>query len=153
MPSKSGSSFDRNDCGGRAVPFRVPHPLVAHGANAALGLFRVGDAAEGCGDHVAVFEGSDEAVALVGVVAQPVEELGEAPLVGVDAAAPLDGFEVLAVGELGDLLCFFLGAVVAPEVVVVEWLEIFADGEDAGAGGVERYGFDLLASMAASSIA
>ena len=126
-----------------AVPLRVPHPLVAHGADAALGLFCVGDAAEGGGDHVAVFEGGDEAVALVGVVAEPVEELGESPLVGVDAAAPLDGFEMFAVGEFGDLLRFFLGAVVAPEVVVVERLEIFADGDDAGAGGVERHGFDL----------
>ena len=31
--------------------------------------------------------------ALVGVVAQPVQQLGEAPLVRVDAAAPVDAFE------------------------------------------------------------
>ncbi len=81
---------------------------MAHGADAALDLLRIGDAAEGGGDHVAVLEGGGEGGALVGVVAQPVQELGEAPLVRVDAAAPLDGFEVLAVGERGDLLRFFL---------------------------------------------
>ena len=32
---------------------------------------------------------------------------------------------------------------IAPEVVVVERLEAFADGNDAGAGGVERDGGDL----------
>ena len=61
-----------------------------------LTLIRVGDAAERGGDHVAVLEGGGELGALVGVVAEPVQELGEAPLVRVDAAAPLDGFEVCA---------------------------------------------------------
>ncbi len=80
--------------------------------------------------------------ALTGVVAEPVEELGEAPLVGVDAAAPVDGLEVLGVGEGGDLGGFVLGAVVAPEVVVVERLHVLVDGDDGGAGGIEGDGGD-----------
>ena len=85
-------------------------------------LAGIGDAGEGRGDHVAVLEGGDEAVALVGVVAEPVEQLGEAPLVRVDVAAPVDGFEVFGKGELGDLAGLLVGAVIAPEVVVVEGL-------------------------------
>ena len=38
-----------------------------------------------------------------------------------------------------------MGAVVAPEVVVVEGLEGGVDGDDAGAGGVECYGGDVVA--------
>ncbi len=83
--------------------------------------------------------------AFLGVVAKPVEELGEAPLVRVDAAAPVDGFELLLVGEGGDLLRFVLGAVVAPEIVVVERLHVGIDGDDAGAGGIEGDGRDVCA--------
>ena len=42
-----------------------------------------------------------ESLALVGIVTEPVEEFGEAPLMRVDAAAPLDRFEFLLVGERG----------------------------------------------------
>jgi hypothetical protein len=42
----------------------------------------------------------------------------------------------------GDFGGFFPGAMVAPEVVVVERLEVGVDGNDAGSGGVERDGFD-----------
>ena len=34
------------------------------------------------------------------------KQFGKSPLVGIDAAAPLDGFEVFFVGESGDLLGF-----------------------------------------------
>ncbi len=97
---------------------------MAHGADAAGELRGVGDAAEGGGDHVAVLERGDEVRAEFGIVAEPVEELGPAPLGGVDAAAPVDPFEALAVvvgvGGGGDLGGFPVGAVVAPEVVVCE---------------------------------
>jgi hypothetical protein len=133
-----------------AVPFGVPHPLVAHGADAALDEAGIGYAAEGGGDHVAVLEGGGELRALVRVVAEPVEELGESPLVGVDAAAPLDGLEVLLVGEGGDLAGFGLGAVIAPEVVVAEGLHAGIDGDDAGAGGVEGDGGNFIPGDAGS---
>ncbi len=82
-------------------------------------------------------------VALVGIVAQPVEQLGESPLVRVDAAAPLDAFEAELMSLAGDLFGFSEGAVVAPEVVVVERLKVLADGNDAGAGGVEGDGGNI----------
>ena len=53
----------------------------------------IGDAAQHGRDHVAMFERGGEAVALVGIVAQPVQQFREAPLGGVDAAAPFDGFQ------------------------------------------------------------
>ena len=51
-------------------------------------------------------------------------------------------------GAGSDLFGFGLGAMVAPEIVVVEGLEIFADGDDAGAGGVESDGSDAFAGDA-----
>ena len=45
--------------------------------------------------------------------------------------------------RLGDLRRFLPGAVIAPEIVVVERLESFADRNDARAGGVERDCFHL----------
>ena len=49
----------------QAVPLGIPHPLVAHGADAALGQFGIGDAAERGRHHVAVLEGGGELRALV----------------------------------------------------------------------------------------
>jgi hypothetical protein len=68
--------------------------------------------------------------------------------VGIDAAAPVYGFEALGVSFGGNLFGFGLGAMVAPEVVLVEWLEVFVDGDDAGAGGVEGDGDDAFAGHA-----
>jgi len=42
-------------------------------------------------------QGGGEPGALFGIVAQPVEQLGEAPFAGVDAAAPVDGVQVAGV--------------------------------------------------------
>ena len=77
---------------------------MAHGADGAADEGGVGDAAEGGGNHVAVLEGGGQLVALVGVMAEPVKELGESPLVGVDAAAPFNAFEAEGVRLGGCLL-------------------------------------------------
>ena len=53
----------------------VPHPFVAHGANAARRVARRRDAAKDGGDIIAMLEGGDELVALIGIVAQPVQQL------------------------------------------------------------------------------
>src|SRR6266545_3151719 len=82
--------------------------------------------------------------ALFGIVAQPVEQLGESPLGGVDAAAPAQRFELLRTARVGDLTRFALGAMVAPEVIVVQRLEPFVHGDDARAGGVERDSPDVF---------
>ncbi len=64
---------------------------MAHGADAARGVGDGVDAAQD-GDYVvAMFEGGDEMVAFIGVVSEPVEQLGEAPFRRVGTAAPLDG--------------------------------------------------------------
>ena len=139
----------RSSSGGRPPPARVPHPLVAHGADAARNFGGVGDAAEGGGDHVAVLEGGDEFGTQLGVVAQPVEELGPAPLGAVDSAAPGYSLKAKLVRGAGDLCGLAGGAMIAPEVVLAEGDEVFADGDDAGAGGVERDGFNLAAIDAA----
>ena len=69
--------------------------------------------------------------ALLWIVPQEVQQLGEAPLVRVDAAAPLNGLELLGVGERRDLLRLFLRAMVAPEVVLRERLHGGVDRHDA----------------------
>src|ERR1700722_15638045 len=76
----------------------MPQPLVSHGAHAALGLGRIGDAAQRSRHHVAMFESAGEARPLIGVVAQPMQKLRETPFRGINAAAPLDGLQLFLVG-------------------------------------------------------
>ncbi len=45
----------------------------------------------------------------------------------------------------GDFGGFRLGAVIAPEIVVVERLQIFINGNDRRTGGIERDGLNLAA--------
>ncbi len=123
----------------------APHPFVAHGADAARYLGGIADAAEDGGDHVAMFERGGEARTFGRVVAQPVEEFGEAPFAGVDAAAPIDGGQLLLVCGRGDLGGFPPGAMVAPKVVIVDGLHVRIDRDYAGAGGIECDGFDRVA--------
>ena len=115
----------------------VPHPLVAHCADAARYLGRVGDAAEYGGHHVAMFQRRGEARALLGIVAQPVEQFGEAPFAGIDAAAPVDRIQMAGVRSGGDLGGFLPGAVIAPQVVIVDGLEVGVHRDHAGACGIE----------------
>jgi hypothetical protein len=154
-PASSGSTAVRNSSGGRPPQsgFHIHlWPMAQMLRGNSVG---VGDAAESGGDHVAVFERGDEFGAQLGVVAEPVQQLGPAPLRGVDAAAPVDSFEagaaVEGVGGAGDLRCLAGRAVVAPEIVFAQRDEAFADHDDAGAGGVERDGFDLVAIDAADA--
>ena len=100
-----------------------------------------------------MFERRRQLVALFRVVPQPVQQLGESPLVRINAAAPLDRFEIFAVGKLGNLLRLTLGAMVAPEVVVIERLQCRIDRNHARAGGVERDGLDMLAGRSRLSAA
>ena len=45
---------------------------------------------------------------------------------------------------VGDLGGFVLGAMIAPEVIVVEGRHVGVDGNDGGAGGVDGDGQDLV---------
>src|ERR1022692_407113 len=89
-----------------------------------------------------MFQRGGEARALIRIVAQPVEQFGEAPLAGVDAAAPVDGFQMGGVRGGRDLGGFPPGAVVAPEVVIVDGVEVGVHRNHAGARGIERDGVD-----------
>ncbi len=92
-----------------------------------------------------MFEGARQLTALLRVVAQPVQQLGESPLMGVDPAAPFDRFQMLRVGQLGNLLRLTLSAMVAPQIVVIERLHAGVDRDHARAGRIERHRLDLLA--------
>ena len=63
---------------------------------------------------------------------------------GVHPAAPFDRFQMLGVGELRNLLRLPLGAMVAPQIVVIERLHARVDRNHARPGGIERYSLDLL---------
>ena len=112
---------------GQAAPARVPHPFMAHGADAALETARIGDAGERRCHHVAMLQRRHQPVAFFRVVTQPVQKLGEAPFMRIDAAAPLDGLKPFLVGEPGDLLGLGFRTVIAPQVIFVERFQAFAD--------------------------
>src|SRR5713226_9747097 len=84
-------------------------------------------------------------------MAKPVEEFREAPFRGIDASAPVDRGELFAVRGCGDFRGFGFGAMITPQIIVIERLEIFADGNDGGAGGVESNGENLIGGNAGLS--
>ena len=144
MPSKSGSSLERKDCGGRPPHLGFHIHLWPMAQTLRLTLAGSVTPHSVAATMSQCSKAEAKLVAFVGIVAQPVEEFGEAPLVRVDAAAPLDGFEVFGDGRVAVIcLGFGVGAMIAPEVVVVEGLQVGVDGDDAGAGGVERDGGDV----------
>src|SRR5207253_2779497 len=110
--------------------------LVGHGADGAGDFVDIADAAEGSGGHIAMFEGSGEAGAEVGIIAEPMQKLRESPFGGIDTAAPIDGGQLGAMRSLSNLGGLAPGAVVAPEVVIAEGLQMLVDGDDARPGGV-----------------
>ena len=118
---------------------------MAHGTNAAFDLFRVRDAAQSSGHHIAVFECRNKLASLAGIVPQPVQQLREAPFRRIHAAAPFDGFEFFAVRCFRNFRSFLFGAMVAPQIVVVERLEILPNGNHRRARGIQRNGENLLA--------
>ena len=64
---------------------------------------------------------------------------------GIDPAAPFDRFQVLRVSQLGNLLRLTLGAMVAPQIVIIERLHAGVDRHHTRAGRIERDSLDLLA--------
>src|SRR5204862_1458852 len=74
----------------QAAERSAAHPFVPHGADAALHLLGVGDAAKRCADHVAMFKRRDEFSDIRGIVAKPVKEFRESTFRGIHAARPVD---------------------------------------------------------------
>ena len=66
----------------------------------------------------------------------------------IHAAAPLEGLQILAMRQCDNLLRLALGAMVAPQVVLVERLHLRVYRHYAGAGGVKGDGLDFLAADA-----
>ena len=120
------------------APLGIPHPLVAHGADAALQLVDLGDAAKRSRHHVAMFQRGDKLRALFGIVAQPVQQLCEPPLVGVDAAAPRNAFKAQRMRLLRNLFGLGKGAMIAPEVIIVQRFQALAHRNHARSGRVQR---------------
>ena len=60
-------------------------------------------------------------------MAKPMQELGKSPLRGVHASAPFDGWKFFLVRERGNLRSFILGAMIAPQVILIERNEVFAN--------------------------
>ena len=58
-----------------------------------------------------MLKGRSEAVALAGIVPQPVAATGESPTGADNAATPLDRFDAISMCQSGNLLRFLLGAV------------------------------------------
>src|SRR5215813_13232896 len=109
---------------------------------------RIADAAKSGGDHVAMLESGGELRAFCRIVPQPVKELGEAPLGRIDAAAPIDHGKLFAMRCFGNFGGFRFCAVVAPEVVVVEWLKILVNRNDGRASRIERDRSNIIAADA-----
>src|SRR6185312_16850719 len=66
--------------GGESAELRVPHPFVAHGANAERRLPRIGDTAQSSGKHVAVFKGRNKARSFFRMMPKPVQKFRKTPL-------------------------------------------------------------------------
>src|SRR5690348_1207393 len=124
----------------QAAKIRMPEPLVPHSANAAFGFRRIRYTAESRRHKIAVLERAREFSALRWIVPQPVQEFGESPLRRINAAAPTNGFEMLALSHLRNLSGFRLSAVIAPQIIFAERLHACPNGNDGRTSRVERNG-------------
>src|ERR1700761_2996722 len=95
-----------------------------------------------------MLQGGVKPAALFRIVPQPVQKLGEAPLRRIGAAAPVERRQSLFAALGGDLGRLAPGAVVAPQIIVAQRLEMLIDRNDRGAGGVDRQRFDKFAAYA-----
>ncbi len=120
------------------APLRIPHPFVAHRANAALYILHGCHAAQRSRHHVAMFESRDKLVALLRIVPQPVQQLRESPLVRINTTTPIDPLESQLMRLLRNLLRFGKCAMIAPQVIFVQRLEVLAHWNHARSGRVER---------------
>ena len=130
-------------------PARVPHPLVAHGADAARHAGRVGDAAQRGRHHVAMLQrggqcgraSRDCAAASAAAWRSPTRRSRRRR-----TTRSLRARDARAVAVISRRL--LPGAVVAPEVVVVERLEVRVHRDHARPGGVEGERLDGAACHA-----
>src|ERR1700679_703286 len=122
----------------QTAPAWVPHPLVSHGTDTSWDQCRIGNANQSSRNHVAVLQCGGKTFPLLWIVAQPEEELREAPFVRVGSPAPLDRFDIFCMGQLRNLAGFLESAMVAPEKIVIERLQVRINRDHARSCGVER---------------
>ena len=140
MPSKSGSTELRNSCDGSPPHFGFhihlcPMAQALRGASAGDVMpQRVAATISQCSNAEA------RRSRLSGLWRSQCRSFAKPPLMRVDAATPVDCFEVLLVRERGNLLRFMLRPVIAPQVVIIERLHLCIDGNHARSCGVEGYG-------------
>src|SRR5260370_37768966 len=95
-----------------------------------------------------MLKGGSETLALGWIIAQPVEQLGKAPLGGIRSATPIDRLKVLAAGGFGDQRGFAPGAMGAPQIIFIERAQVCGHRTDARGGGGDGDGRSLLAGAA-----
>src|SRR5215472_17436124 len=114
--------------------------------DAALHFLRIRDAAQHRSNVIAVLKRGGKLAALLWIVAKPMQQLRESPLRGIHPAAPVDRFQAFAMGGRGDFGSFVFGAVVAPQVILTERFQVFANWNHRRAGGVEGDGSDVFSA-------
>ena len=103
-PANSGSTADQKIFRRKPAPLRIPHPLVPHRANAALGRPRsvtphsIAATMSQCSNAV------DKLRALLRIVPQPVQQLRKSPLIRINAAAPVDRLKASPMRRARNLL-------------------------------------------------
>src|SRR6267143_2227810 len=122
----------------------IPQPFVPHSADRTRAERWFCDTAKDSSNHVAVLKRSDESIAQVRIVPEPMKQLREAPFGRIDATAPVNDVELAAAGGLRDEGSLAPGAVVAPEIVGTERFQFFPHGNHARACRVYREGRDLV---------
>src|ERR1700733_2965954 len=88
--------------------------------------------------------------ALFRIVAQPVKMFCEAPPGRINAAAPIYRGQIHLARDFCNSRGFFPRAVIAPEIIIVERRESFANGDYARTGGVECESADVIPVPAGS---
>ena len=121
---------------------------MAHRADAALHLLRIGDSAQCRRNHVAMLERRSELIPFIRIVSQPMQQLRESPFARVNAAAPPNRFQPLAMRGVGNLRRFALRAMIAPKVILVQRLHVLVDGNHRRARRIERNRLNLIAANA-----
>ena len=95
-----------------------------------------------------MLKGGNKLRAFFRIVAQPVQQLREAPFGRIHSAAPLNRRKLFAMRRFRDLRGFSFGTVIAPKIIFVERLKIFPNGNHRRTGGVHGQRLHLIAGYA-----
>src|SRR6476646_12081585 len=94
-------------------------------ANAPRQLIQIANSAENRRDEIAMLSRRRESIPFFRIILQPMPQLGPAKLRRVGATAPIECRQGALASDPCNLRRFLPAAVVAPQVVVVERLQLF----------------------------